>query len=217
MKKYEIKHAIDRHIMAVLRHQEYVRFSDFKTKLADTNLLTYHLKQLQKNDYIRKIQNAYTVSQNGLKYIYNLTKDNSTSPDVWVLLLVQNSDGDVLLERHSVQPYIHMFALPSHRVTTQSDSLVQVALHLAQSFGYVDSDVRHIGDAYIYVRGISVSLVHVFRFESDSLLLADTYQWLQPHHLSDERLAPGIEAVISRSFFGDTFFFEEFKIDAILQ
>jgi hypothetical protein len=61
------------------------------------------------------------------------------------------------------------------------------------------------------------SLVHVFRFESDSLKPQDDFQWVQPHRLPSERLAPGIMQIITRSFFDDAFFFEEFEDAAIVK
>ena len=54
-KKYDIKHPIDVHILAILMHKKYVRFTDLKTKLTDTNLLAYHIKKLQAHDYFHSV------------------------------------------------------------------------------------------------------------------------------------------------------------------
>lgn len=213
-----IEHAIDVHIMTVLSHREYARFSDFKDNTTDTNLLTYHLKKLQAKDFICKSENMYMLGQNGLAYIYNLTKNN-TSPKVSVMLLIQNSEGDVLLQRQTTQPYIDTWTLPQRAIEFDDTSLIAVASKLTHSLGSATTP-RHVGDAYLRIIGsenvLMSSLMHVFRFEADGLKPHGDFQWVQPHRLPSERLAPGIMQIITRSFFDDALFFEEFDEAAIV-
>lgn len=220
MNKYDIKHPIDLHIIALLSRKENMRFIDLKTKNTDTNLLTYHLKQLQSKKYIKKIENAYSLSQNGLIYANNLTKKDINYPNVLVVLLLQNSEGDVLLQKRKEQPYINTWALPEIDVLQTSSSLLNEAKTLLSSLHGPPEDTRHVGTAYIRsgVNDVIItsSLVHVFRLETDNIKPGPGFRWIQPHHLPKERLSPGIEEIVTRSFFGDAFFFEEFKVPAII-
>lgn len=214
---YDIKHPIDLHIIALLSRNKSMRFIDLKTKKTDTNLLTYHLKQLQSKNFIKKIQNTYTLSQHGLQYVNYLTKQHRDHPDLLVMLLVQNSEGDVLLAKHKEQPYIDTWSLPEIDVPNTSLPLVSVANTLLSSFCEPLQKPRHVGTAYVRVGSdhefIATSLIHVFRFETDDIKIGADYHWVQPHRLMNQSLRPGVEEVITRSFFGDAFFFEEFSVN----
>lgn len=210
-----IKHPIDVRIMAKLTRQEYARFVDLKDSKTDTNLLTYHLKKLQAHSYVRKTDAGYTLGQNGIVYVKNLTKYKD-SPDMCVSLLVQNSEGDVLLVKRTTQPFINTWALPFSPL----DFCDQTIADTASRIGEGAYDVRHVGDAYVRVVSgseyVATTLTHVFRTESDDFRIGGDHQWIQPHRMSKERLAPGTERLITRSFFGDAFFFEEYEEPVIL-
>jgi hypothetical protein len=212
---FRIKHPIDVYIMTMLADQECVRFVDLKDKKTDTNLLTYHLKKLQSHDYILKVDAGYTLSQKGIYYVYNLTK-SLDMPDVIVSLLVQNSEGDVLLVKRTTHPFINSWSLPFRIVGSDDRAIADTALRIGES----TYDVRHVGDAYVRVvfesANVTSTLTHVFRTESDAFRIVGEHQWVQPHELMDTRLAPGTEKLITRSFFGDAFFFEEYEEPAIL-
>lgn len=210
-----IKHPIDVRIMSILSRQEFTRFIDLKDAKTDTNLLTYHLKKLQTHDYVRKSSTGYTLGQNGIVYLYNLTKSINI-PDVQVSLLVQNSEGDVLLVKRNVQPFINTWTLPTCIVELCDRTIFDTVLRIGEG----TYDVRHVGDAYIRLvfdsESIHSTLTHVFRTESDDFRIHGDHQWVQPHRLTRERLAPGTEQLVTRSFFGDTFFFEEYEEPVIL-
>jgi hypothetical protein len=201
--------------MTVLTRQECARFVDLKDSKTDTNLLTYHLKKLQEHAYIQKVEVGYTLGQNGFSYIQSLTKYEH-QPDIRVMLLVQNSDGDVLLVKRTTQPHINTWTLPWKALEAGDRSLEHATLRI----GTGSLDVRHVGDAYVrLISGsdvLSSTLCHVMRSESDSFAVEEEHQWVQPHRLSDVRLSPGIEQLITRSFFGDSFFFEEYDQPVII-
>lgn len=58
------------------------------------------------------------------------------------------------------------------------------------------------------------TLAHIVRFETDAIAASDTLQWVGPLDLPKLKLAPAVEAIVTRSFFGDEFFFEEFLVDS---
>lgn len=56
------------------------------------------------------------------------------------------------------------------------------------------------------------TLVHVVRFETDAIAATDDLRWVEPLELPTLKLAPAVEQIIARAFFGDAFFFEEFIV-----
>ncbi len=56
------------------------------------------------------------------------------------------------------------------------------------------------------------TLVHVVRFETDAIAASEHLQWAEPLDLPKLKLAPAVEQIVARAFFGDEFFFEEFKV-----
>lgn len=111
-----------------------------------------------------------------------------------------------------------------------------------EKLGFDPHKMRHVGECYIVVgRSIKVAteapsagtftdgdtvpvhtkhmlqiesrtLAHIVRFETDAIAASDTLQWVEPLNLPKLKLAPAVEEIVSRSFFGDEFFFEEFLV-----
>ncbi len=111
-----------------------------------------------------------------------------------------------------------------------------------EKLGFDPHKMRHVGECYIVVgRSIKVAteapsagtftdgdtvpvhtkhmlqiesrtLAHIVRFETDAIAASDTLQWVEPLDLPKLKLAPAVEEIVSRSFFGDEFFFEEFLV-----
>lgn len=103
--------------------------------------------------------------------------------------------------------------------------------------------LRHVGDCYITVtngyREVAVedgqgdltedatihinirkepvvetrTLAHVVRFETDAITATDGLQWVEPLDLVKLKTAPAVSQIVTRAFFGDDFFFEEFLVD----
>lgn len=136
------------------------------------------------------------------------------------MLLVQNDEGDVLLQKRMRQPFIYAWTLPYGKLHIDDSSLRQAAKREAfEKLTIVDPDVTHVGDAYIRVRSdgdlLSTTLAHVFRFNTNIVEPTDKFTWVQPHKLSTYDLAPAVESIVARSFFNDAFFFEEYDEDWI--
>lgn len=113
----------------------------------------------------------------------------------------------------------------------------------AEVVNYTPDTVRHVGDCYVVVghnakvaarpieAGVLIdgdvlhlntmevfqvetrTLVHVVRFETDDLVETDTAKWIEPLAIAKMNPAPGVEQIIARSFFGDDFFFDEFRVE----
>jgi len=216
-----ITHHIQKYIIDVLMFQEVARFRDLRPPKIDTNLFSYHLKLLIKNNIVKKLDSGYTLSTNGLAYVDRvsvLSKAVRTQPKIITMLVVQNSDGDVLLWRRKRQPYINAWTLPYGKLHTDDVSLeAAVQRELTEKIVLTDQAVRHVGDCYIHVNThgklLSNTLAHIFRFERDDIATNDNLIWVKPHRLGEYKLAPAVEHIIARSFFNDPHFFEEFYED----
>lgn len=213
-----INHHIQRHIIDVLMYKKVARFRDLRPPRTDTNLFTYHLNVLVKLHIVTKNEEGYTLSTAGLSYVDRVSTEKKTirtQPKIITMLLVQNSNGDVLLQKRNKQPYIDAWTLPYGKLHIDDTSISQAAMREAsEKLGTVDQQLEHAGDCYIRVTMdgeiLSTTLAHVFRFDRDDIATSDSLVWVQPHKLSNYHLAPAVEQIVARSFFRDPYFFEEY-------
>lgn len=216
----EIKHHIERSIIAHLLTHEYARFSDMRPPKVDTNLFTYHLKLLVKNNYVQKTESGYTLSDKGLVYVDRISTDKMrlrSQPKIITMLLVQDGYGNVLLQRRTKQPYINTWTLPYGKLHIGDTSVLAAGAREAnEKLGYDPHKIRHSGDCYIVVAtpaGVETrTLAHIIRFETDAIAATEHLQWVEPLDLPKHKLAPAVEQIVARAFFGDDFFFEEFIV-----
>jgi len=213
-----LQHHIQKYIIGILIHQKYARFSELRPPKTDTNLFSYHLKVLITEKWIDKNESGYTLSKNGLMYVdrVSLEKLNIRSQaKIITMLLIQNSEGDVLVQQRTKQPYIDTWTLPYGKTHLDDYSIEMGARRESlEKLNYIPKTIRHAGDAYIRVKTdgevLSNTLVHIFRFETDDIVETEFVKWVQPLKLLQLQLAPAVEDIISRSFFGDEHFFAEF-------
>lgn len=216
----EVKHKIQENILSYLLHQKIARFRDMRPSRIDTNLYSYHLTQLVKNGFVKKIDDGYTLDTAGLIYCDSLgieTKPTSRQPKIVTMFVVQNSNGDLLLQRRTKQPYIDMWTLPNGKLHINDMTLIDAAKREAvEKIGVLDQEMQHAGDSYVRVlrdgETVTMTLAHIFAFNRDDVETNANTIWARPHKLHTMELAPGISEIIARTFFRDPFFFEEFDV-----
>lgn len=216
-----VNHHIQKHIIDVLMYRKVARFRDLRPPRVDTNLFTYHLKNLVKSGFLEKVTGGYTLSSAGLSYVDRVSSEKKairTQPKIITMLVVQNSEGDILLQRRTKQPHIDTWTLPYGKIHIEDASVKAAAQREAQEkLGIHGQVLEHAGDCYIRVYAseelLSSTLAHVFRFNKDDIAISDTLTWARPHKLTQLQLAPAVEDIMSRTFFNDPFFFEEFDVD----
>lgn len=214
-----INHHIQRHIIDILMYKRIARFRDLRPPRVDTNLFTYHLNSLLKSGIVAKVEGGYTLSMAGLSYVDRVSVEKKTirtQPKIITMLLIQNGDGDVLLQKRNKQPYIDAWTLPYGKLHIEDRSLKEAATReAAEKLGLEDQEASHAGDCYIRVKVgdeiLSTTLAHVFKFNRDDIKVTDDITWARPHKLHQYKLAPAVEQIIARGFFNDPFFFEEFE------
>lgn len=210
--------------MGVLARRRYARFRDMRPDGVDTNLYSYHLKLLQKNGYVTKTDDGYTLDIAGILYVDRVSTQTVTvrqQPKIISMLVVQNSNGDVLLFRKLRQPFIDQWNLPQGKVHIDDVSIEAAAQReIIEKIGLEPQPVEHAGDCYIRMLDndgvVAMStMVHVFRFDSDDVVETDRLQWARPHKLSQYDLAPAVEQIVARTFFRDPYFFEEYSVEMV--
>lgn len=216
-----VSHHIQRYIIDVLMYREVARFRDLRPPKTDTNLFSYHLNVLIKQGMVQKVEGGYSLTNQGLSYVDRVSEEKRvirTQPKIITMLLVQNSDGDVLLQRRNKQPYINVWTLPYGKLHIEDGSLQAAAEREAlEKLGLQNQAMTHAGDCYIRVKDgdeiISTTLAHIFTFNRDDIQTTEDVVWARPHKLGQYRLAPAVEAIVARGFFKDPFFFEEFETE----
>jgi 8-oxo-dGTP pyrophosphatase MutT (NUDIX family) len=219
IEQIEINHHIQKHILGVLLHQQTARFRDMRAPKTDTNLYSYHLTQLLKGGLVKKTEGGYTLDTAGLIYADRLNADKlfvRQQPKIVTMFVIQNSDGDVLLQKRAKQPYINKWTLPNGKLHNSDSSVLDAARREAyEKLKVLGQDLKHAGDCYVRVHygntAMTVTLVHVFTFNTDDIEMTDQLLWIQPHKLQTLDLAPGVEEIIARTFFRDPFYFEEYS------
>lgn len=218
-KQTKLDHPIQKHIIRVLVFQKWARFRDLRPPKTDTNLFSYHLKVLLKDGLVDKTEVGYTLSQNGKTYVDRVSTEKFTvrsQPKIITMLVVQNSDGDVLLQKRTKQPYIDTWTLPYGKLHINDSNLNAAAAREArEKLALADQTPTHAGDCYIRVKSdkeiLSSTLAHIFTFNYDDIPMNESTMWARPHKLSALDLAPAVEQIVARTFFRDDHFFEEFE------
>jgi ADP-ribose pyrophosphatase YjhB (NUDIX family) len=216
-----LHHHIQKYIISVLLYKKHARFSELRPPKIDTNLFSYHLKLLVRDGFIAKQEAGYTLSAAGLAYVDRVSTETvmvRKQPKVISMLLIQNSDGQVLLQKRTKQPYIDAWTLPYGKLHIEDQSIEEAARREAlEKLAVQPAKVRHAGDCYIHVHAedaiISSTLAHVFRFETDDIQTNATMMWCDPLDLPKYHLAPAVEQIVTRCFFGDEHFFAEFDCE----
>jgi len=102
-------HYIKQYILDKLIFAEYLRNRDMRPPNVESNLYQYHLKELQKEGYVKKTELGYTLSKKGLKYASQHStylKKLRPQPTVLTIVFVENAQGQVLIRTKQRQPFI---------------------------------------------------------------------------------------------------------------
>ena len=214
-----VKHPTRQYIIEQLSQHDERRFTELRPPRVDTNSVAYHLGVLVDAGIVDQLEETYALGAAGVPYARELHARGSEAaplrPGVEIWFVVQNSDGDILIQQRTEQPFIGTWSLPYGAVESSDVSLEAAASRIARKLFANSPQATHAGDCYVRVGAEGApavaTLVHAFRFNSDNLVLAEGLRWARPHKVGYEKLTPGVEDVMARTFFLDPFFFEEFR------
>jgi ADP-ribose pyrophosphatase YjhB (NUDIX family) len=173
---------------------------------------------LIKAGVIEKRDGGYTLGRAGLLYVDRVSESKMVvrkQPKIVSMLVVQNGEGDILLQRRTKQPYIDCWTLPYGKLHIDDLTIREAAQREAlEKLGIKDARPVHAGDCYIRVFDdgeiLTSTLAHIFRYDTDTVVPSETLRWVRPHRLQELELAPAVEKIVARTFFKDPYFFEEF-------
>jgi hypothetical protein len=213
-----INHPIQKHILTVLSSQRLARFRDMRPPKVDTNLYSYHLSLLKQKGYVEKADTSYTLSKAGVAYIdrmHSNARGVESWPKIIIMFVIQNDEGQVLFYKRPSQPFIDQWTLPASTVAQGDKSVLASAERGAsKTLGLINQPMTQAGECYIriHVGGdvVMSTLVHVFKFETNLIGMSDHPFWAKPHKRGELELAPAVERIVTRTFFNDPFFFEEY-------
>ncbi len=217
----EIKHHIQKHIIGVLLHQRTARFRDMRAPRVDSNLYSYHLKQLINAGFVKKSEGVYTLDSKGLMYVDRLSINKlfvRTQPKIITMLVIQNDYGDVLMYPKLRQPFIEQWTIPNGKVHNDDASVGDAARReVAEKIGGLSLELHHAGDCYIRIMDndmvVMTMLAHVFYGTTDDFEPSGHVRWVKLRDLERLDTAPAVKEIIARTLFRDPFFFEEFSCE----
>jgi len=219
-----VKNPHQKFILSQLITREHARFKDLKPPKIGSNAYSYHLKELQKGGWITKSEAGYCLGPTGLAHIERdiESKPVRMQPNVAVALVVQDGYGKILLHKKLEQPYINQWELPMVPAAVADISVREAGVWAAKALlRHVPDTVGHVGDCYIRVHkgkiALGSTLIHVIRFTLDDYVAPEGYAWVDPLRVESMPCAPGVERIMTRTFFNDSFFFEEFTVQLTTQ
>lgn len=198
--KTTITHPIQLYALDILSRQKSARFSDMKKPGTDSNLYTYHLKQLIKSQLVEKHDNVYRPTARGLYYIDHMSHEKlkpRQQPKIITVIIVKNNKDEILLRQKDRQPFITRWSLPSGKIHLDDESVVAAAeREVNEKTGLSPRNLVRLGEAHITITAdeslISNALMHVFSanvgnqsIESNNLIWTDD-SWRKQHELTPE-------------------------------
>lgn len=123
----------------------------------ESNLYQYHLLQLQREGYVIKTDNGYTLTGRGLAYADRHStslRKTRTQPKLITVIFVTDKDGKLLLVPKKRQPFMDTLNLPSGKI--HLDETIQEAaarelsekVHVSKTF----DQPEHFGVAHITIK-----------------------------------------------------------------
>lgn len=213
-------HHIQKHILKELSVNKTRRYSEMRPPRIDSNLYSYHLKSLMRDQLVTKQDKTYCLAPKGLAYAERISIDKfepRLQPKILMIFVIENEHGEIMLWQKSKQPFVETWSLLSGKVHLEDESLASaINRELLEKFNS-SHQTQHVGDCYIraYVENELVSCVlgHVCTLclPKESQLHSRT-RWAQKSALPSLDLAPATAQIIQEAQADQSFFFKEYNI-----
>lgn len=213
-------HHIQKHILRELSVNKVRRYSEMRPPRTDSNLYSYHLKNLIRDKFVMKRDKTYCLAPKGLAYAERISVDNfevRLQPKILMIFIVENERDEILLWRKSKQPFVETWSLLSGKIHIEDDSLTSaINRELLEKFN-LNHEARHVGDCYIraYAEGelISCVLGHIctLRLSKEAQPHSRT-RWVKKSELQSFELAPATIQIVQEAQTNQPFFFREYDV-----
>ncbi|HSW91725.1 MAG TPA: NUDIX domain-containing protein [Candidatus Saccharimonadales bacterium] len=213
-------HHIQKYILKELSINKTRRYSEMRPPRIDSNLYSYHLKNLIRDELIIKKDKTYYLAPKGLAYAERISMDKFETrlqPKVLTIFVVENEEGEILLWRKSKQPFVETWSLLSGKVHLEDESIAAaIKRELLEKFDSLH-ETLHVGDCYIrtYVENelVSCVLAHVCTLSiSEVARLHSRTRWVKKSELPSLDLAPATIQLVQQVQVSQPFFFKEYDV-----
>lgn len=149
-----IEHHIQRQIVERLARSESLRFAELKPAGMESNVFTYHLRQLLAQKIVQKTDSGYRLAHKGLQYVDGISFSDlkiRQQPKLISIIALQCADhGKYLMAERLVQPYISQYMFPSGKLHMGETAQAHVSRELFEKTG-LTADLRLRGVANIRI------------------------------------------------------------------
>ncbi|MBP6037741.1 MAG: NUDIX hydrolase [Candidatus Saccharimonas sp.] len=203
--------------LKLLQRDKYVRKTDSGYTLAEKGL--QHVDRVNVDRMRLRTQPkiiTMLLIQDGYGKILLQKRQKQPYINTWTLPYGKIHIADESVQAAAQREARDKLGFDAHKVRHVGDCYILTGNYTAvdaQSYAagkFSDGDTLHITHDKIWVVD-SRTLAHIVRFETDAIAASETLIWVDPLDLASHRLAPAVEQIVSRAFFNDNFFFEEFK------
>ncbi|HEX4662603.1 MAG TPA: NUDIX hydrolase [Candidatus Saccharimonadales bacterium] len=203
-----IVHHIQRQIIEKLTYAPSLKFSQLKPAGLESNIFTYHLRQLITQKLVEKTDDGYTLAPAGLTYVDSLSFTNlkpRKQPKLVTVIALQNETGQWLLAQRKIQPFIGRFMLINGKQHFGEAPEIHAERELQEKTG-LQIPLTRRGLADIQITNSNGTLLthvvgHVYQGKANNASLPVDmdrfhYQWCDIKTLKDTDLMPGTREVI---------------------
>jgi len=217
-------HHIRKHILRTLTYAKWARFRDMRPERTDSNLYSYHLKQLIKDGYVEHDEvKGYRLSPLGLRFADHVsleTFEQRWQPKILTMAVITNDRDEILMWPKYKQPFIGKWSLPSGKVHYEDSSLEAAVMREISYFSSKPAEeVVHVGvvayRASINDELVSHTIAHLFAAKVDpEALTGKRMKWIAVDLLGETEMSPGTKEIIAAARSADSFFYESYDIAA---
>lgn len=213
-----IAHHIQRQIIEKLTFAPSLKFSQLKPDGLESNIFTYHLRQLIQQKLVEKTDDGYTLAPAGLTYVDSLSFTNlkpRKQPKLVTIIALQNNAGQWLLAKRKIQPFIGRLMLINGKQHFGEDPESHAIRELEEKTD-LKIDLTRRGLADIQISNADEVLLthvvgHVYQGKIDATELpADSerfhYQWCDQKDLQDPDVMPGTREILAELSTSDSLF-----------
>lgn len=147
-------HHIQYNIIALLMKADVKRFSELKPEGLESNLFQYHLKHTIKEGYVEKVEGGYALSPKGLYFAdrhSSLLKAIREQPKTITILVIKNSQGQVLMQTKARQPFIGSYHFPAGKIHEGETLQMAANRELTEKTSLTAVDIEYSATVHVHI------------------------------------------------------------------
>lgn len=215
-------HIIRKHILRVLSQCKWARFRDMRPPNIDSNLYSYHLRELVKKGLIEHVTTkGYRLSPTGLRFVDHVSLESFEprwQPKILTKVVAIHKDKILMWQKYK-QPFIGKWSLPSGKMHYEDTSVHEAMI---RELGYfvdcVAINPRNVGvieyNAYILGNLVSHTIAHIFVASiKPEEVTSERAEWVALSELNTLKCSPGTRETIEAVMSEESYFYRYFDID----